>query len=234
MVITIDGPAGSGKSTVARKLASKLGFIHLNSGALFRAVALIARERGLSLKDEQEVARLARELNFRFGLEENSATSFSVDEKDMADALSGEEVGALASSVALLPEVRTVLLEVQRRLGEKHSLVVEGRDSGTVVFPDADKKFFLVANQGARAQRRLRQLLFGEESLGLVPSEVLKRHGWKDETVAVEAIREQLENRDRQDKERKVAPHRKAEDAVEIDTSQIGPEEVVERMLSLL
>jgi cytidylate kinase len=234
MIITIDGPAGSGKSTVARKLATTLGFIHLNSGALFRAVAVQARDQGVSLSDEEKLARLSKELNFRFALDQGAETSFSVDGVRISEELSGEEVGALASAVALLPSVRNVLLEVQRELGKSHSLVVEGRDSGTVVFPKADKKFFLVANETARANRRLKQLLLGEETAGLVPSELLKRHGWNDEQAALEAIRKQLGGRDRQDGERKIAPHRKAEDAVEIDTSEIGPDEVVEKMLSLL
>lgn len=233
MIITIDGPAGSGKSTVARKLATRLGFIHLNSGALFRAVAVFARDQGVSLSDELEVARLSKELRFGF-IPESSGTSFSVNGARITEELSGEEVGALASAVALLPAVRDVLLNVQRELGKAHSLVVEGRDSGTVVFPDAEKKFFLVANETARAKRRLKQLLTGEESEGLVPSDLLKRHGWNDEKAALEAIRKQLDGRDRQDGERKIAPHRKADDAVEIDTSEIGADEVVEKMLTLL
>ena len=210
MIITIDGPAGSGKSTVARKLAMRLAFIHLNSGGLFRAVGLKAVQRGGPTDDDAAVAELARELDFQFELSADSETTFRVDGNDIHAKLADEEVGKLASVVGLLPSVRRHLLEVQRAVGQKHSLVVEGRDSGTVVFPDAEFKFYLNATPDVRAVRRLKEQRGSRTNL----DEVLK----------------QIVERDTQDAMREFAPHRKADDALLIDTSELTPEEVVERI----
>ncbi len=210
MIVTIDGPAGSGKSTVARKLAKKLGFIHLNSGALFRAVGLLAREQNIALDNDEAVAKLARELNFQFLLGADSETKFLVDGADIGKKLADEAVGGLASVVGTLPSVRRRLLEVQRDIGASSSLVVEGRDSGTVVFPDAEKKFYLDASPEVRAVRRMK-----EQGPG---------------NVNLEDVLKQIVDRDRQDATRKEAPHRRADDAILIDTSSLTPDEVVDRI----
>jgi len=234
MVITIDGPAGSGKSTVAHKLAMRLGLIHLNSGALFRAVGLEARKRNVPLDDDAAVALLARELRFRFELGEDSETTLFVDGADLSSELSGEEAGALASKVAVLPAVRACLLEVQREVAKAHSLVVEGRDSGTDVFPDAENKFYLSAGIDVRADRRLKEILSREQISGKSSAQILDEHGWKDEDAARKAILEQVAGRDSRDAEREAAPHRKAEDAVEIDTSTLTADEVIELIAARL
>ncbi|MFN8389814.1 MAG: (d)CMP kinase [Bdellovibrionota bacterium] len=218
MVITIDGPAGSGKSTVARKLASRLGFIHLNSGALFRAVGLIAQERGVLLDDDRAVSELAKSLHFEFRLRPNGTTTFIVDNVDHGERLTAEDVGKLASQVALLPTLRQVLLELQRDVAKRSSVVVEGRDSGTVVFPDAEKKFYLDASPDVRAARKL--------------TELAAREQLEDETAAFQLLRKQMEDRDRQDATRELAPHRRADDAVVIDTSPLSPDQVVEKLAS--
>ena len=209
MVITIDGPAGSGKSTVARKLANRLGFIHLNSGALFRAVGISASKQGIPLDDDFAVQKVARELTFLFSLDEQKNTVFLVDGKNISREISEEHVGKLASQVALLPSVREELLNIQRQASKKHSLVVEGRDSGTVVFPDAEKKFYLDAGLDVRAKRR--QGEFGE-------------------LHSLEEVKKQIESRDLQDSTRKIAPQIVPPGATVIDTSELGVDDVIERM----
>lgn len=225
MVIAIDGPAGSGKSTVARKLANRLAFLHLNSGALFRAVGLFAKEQQLSLDDDAAVAGVARSMRFRFELKENGESRFYVNEEEIASRLAQEEVGALASKVALLPTVRQILLEVQRDTAKTHSLVVEGRDSGTVVFPDAEKKFYLDTSLDVRAKRRLNELQ---------PASGTEGGERGNDAKLLERIREQLEARDRQDATRAIAPHRRASDAVFIDTSSRTPDEVVDEIVRVI
>lgn len=221
MVIAIDGPAGSGKSTVARKLANRLGFIHLNSGALFRTVGLFAKKQKLSLDDDSVIVQLARSLQFRFELGADGETVFLVNGKDIRSELADETVGTLASRVALLPSVRQVLMEVQRAAAKESSLVVEGRDSGTVVFPDAEKKIYLDSSLEVRTQRRLRELRGGVDDKA-------------EEEGQFREIRNQLEARDSQDANREFAPHRRADDATLIDTSNLTPEEVVDSIVAIL
>jgi len=225
MVITIDGPAGSGKSTVARKLANRLGLIHLNSGALFRAVGRSAVKNGVALDDESGVVVVAERLRFNFELDSAANTRFLVDDEVISEQLGSEEVGKLASKVAQLPLVRQVLLNFQRGLAERCSLVVEGRDSGTVVFPDADFKFYLDASLEVRAERRMREMLGGKPNL----AESLLDKSQSSQTV--EYVREQIAQRDHADSTRKVAPQRVPEGAVVIDTSVCSPDEVVERIV---
>ena len=221
MVITIDGPAGSGKSTVARKLANRLGLIHLNSGALFRAVARSAAREGIALEDESGVIAVANRLKFSFELDSAANTNFLVDDEIIGEQLSSEEVGKMASRVALLPLVRQVLLNFQRGLAERCSLVVEGRDSGTVVFPDADFKFYLDASLEVRAERRMREMLGDKANLA----------GQSQSSKTVEHVREQISQRDHTDSTRPIAPQRVPEGAVVIDTSACSPDEVVDRIV---
>jgi cytidylate kinase len=254
MVITIDGPGGSGKSTVARKLANKLGFIHLNSGALFRAVAFIADQRGVALDDAQALSELALSLRFGFRLHQGGSTTFLVDDVDLGQELSTEEVGEKASRVARLPELRQILLELQQEVGRQSSLVVEGRDSGTVVFPNADKKFYLDANLDVRAMRKLAELVsqvrhVADSAASTVPAAVSvgeptdgnaednvdwRKLGYENKEAAFSALRKKIEDRDRQDATREFAPHRKADEAITIDTSTLTPEEVVEKIVAEL
>jgi cytidylate kinase len=210
ILVTIDGPAGSGKSSVARHVAGRLGLVNLNTGAAYRAAALIALREGADLSDGPRIADLAR----RIGLDPEGA---SIDDRRVPDPdLRTPEVAAAASKVSANPELREVLLPVQRaaadRARERGGAVVEGRDIGTVVLPDAELKVFLSADPEERARRRARQT--GREG-------------------ELDRIREAISRRDRQDSEREVSPLRPAPDAVVLDTTTLDLEEVVSRVLEL-
>lgn len=219
MIITIDGPAGSGKSTVARKIANKLGFIHLNSGALFRAVAVAAASAGVDLGDEAAVLDVAKRLQFSFFVTAESTTQLLVNGEDWSARLLSEDAGALASRVAVLPRIRQLLLEVQRAEGAKHSLVLEGRDAGSIIFPDAEAKFYLDAPLDLRAGRRFSELYPGSVDL---------------EGATFEAVRTDLAERDRRDSTREIAPQIVPDGAIVIDTELLGIDEVVQQILDRL
>ena len=210
ILVTIDGPAVSGKSSVARHVAGRLGLVNLNTGAAYRAAALIALREGADLSDGPRIADLAR----RIGLDPEGA---SIDDRRVPDPdLRTPEVAAAASKVSANPELREVLLPVQRaaadRARDRGGAVVEGRDIGTVVLPDAELKVFLSADPEERARRRARQT--GREG-------------------ELDRIREAISRRDRQDSEREVSPLRPAPDAVVLDTTTLDLEEVVSRVLEL-
>jgi CMP/dCMP kinase len=209
-VVTIDGPAGAGKTTVARALAERLGFSLLDSGALYRAVALCALEQAVDLGDDPALERIAAGLQIRF--EPGSTVRCLLGERDVTEAIRAPAVSEAASRVSARPRVRAALLVLQRRLGAQ-GLVAEGRDMGTVVFPDAAVKFFLVASPGERARRRAQELrLAGHEGVR-----------------EAEVEREQ-EIRDRRDSERQVAPLRPAPDAQVVDTTGKTLAEVIDRL----
>jgi cytidylate kinase len=210
ILVTIDGPAGSGKSSVARHVAGRLGLVNLNTGAAYRAAALIALRDGADLSDGPKVAELAR----RIGLDPEGA---SIDGRRVPDGdLRTPEVAAAASKVSANPALREVLLPVQRAAAEeareRGGAVVEGRDIGTVVLPDAELKVFLLADPEERARRRARQT--GREG-------------------ELDRIREAISRRDRQDSEREASPLKPAPDAVVLDTTALDLEEVVSRVLEL-
>ena len=210
ILVTIDGPAGSGKSSVARHVAGRLGLVNLNTGAAYRAAALVALREGADLSDGPKVADLAR----RIGLDPEGA---SIDGRRVPDPdLRTPEVAAAASQVSASPALREVLLPVQRAAAEeartRGGAVVEGRDIGTVVLPDAELKVFLLADPEERALRRARQT--GREA-------------------ELDRIREAISRRDRQDSEREASPLRAAPDAVVLDTTALDLEEVVSRVLDL-
>lgn len=213
-VIAIDGPAASGKSTTARAVAERLGFVHLNSGLLYRAITWISIERGWWEDDAGFAARL-RGLDLRLR-PADGRLRVEVEGRDPEDALQGRRVAARVSAISAVPAVREKVLERLRDAARRHDLVCDGRDIGTEVFPDADLKVFLEADAGERARRRLRDL--GEEA----PDEARLR----EETRRLQA-------RDRADSTRRLAPLRAARDAVRIDTTGRPPEEVVERILTL-
>jgi len=220
VVITIDGPSGAGKSTVARKLANKLGFIHLNSGALFRAVALKALSSGLEVDKGSVLASLAQSIDFRFELDETRQTRLFVDGRDESAQLASEQAGRLASSIGVFPELREVLLNVQRQVGRTYSIVVEGRDAGSVVFPDAEAKFYLDAPLEVRATRRLAEL-----------RQRPSVENASKENANYEEVKAQMLTRDHRDSTREVAPNVKPQDAILIDTSSLSADEVVEKIL---
>ncbi len=210
MLVAIDGPAGSGKSSVARAVAGELGVVNLNTGAAYRAVALVALREGVDLEDGASLAEISR----RVSLDGSGARvdGARVPEEELRTP----EVSAAASTVSARPEVRAVLLDVQREAArkarERGGAVVEGRDIGTVVLPDAELKIFLLAAPEERARRRAHQT--GREA-------------------ELDRIREAMRKRDRQDSERTTSPLKAAPDAVVLDTTALSLEEVVSRVLDL-
>ncbi len=217
-VIAIDGPAGTGKSSATKRLSEALGFVHVDTGALYRTVALLSLENlggELSLGYEDLAIRIAREVHFQFKRmpQKNPSNRIFANGRDVTGLIRTPEVSMASSKVSAIPEVRAALLGLQRRLGCEGKAILEGRDIGTVVFPDADIKFFLTANVEERAKRRLAEI---EASGADAPS--------------FEELKKQISERDAGDMGRAVAPLRKAADAVEIDTSSMTLDEVVRTM----
>lgn len=214
-VVAIDGPAGSGKSTVAKQLAKRLRFTHIDTGALYRGVAWLALQKGASLENESSVVAAAKKGTFEFRqLEQGNL--LHIDGKNVATLIRAEEVGKAASKVSAYPAVRELLLEFQRALGRDGGVVLEGRDIGTVVFPKAEVKIFLTASIEARARRRSLEL----EEKGAV--------------VDLEKVKQEMAQRDKQDSERAIAPLRQAADAVLVDTSAMSIESVLDRLESIV
>lgn len=207
MIVTIDGPAGTGKSTVARGLAERLGFAFLNTGAMYRGVALACLRDGLDPSDEPSVGRLLSALILSF-----SQDRLLLDGEDVADQIRDVSVTDAASLVAALPSVRQALVLQQQRIGEGTDLVTEGRDQGTVVFPHAECKFFLTASPEVRAVRRV---------------EEMRRKG-----IAAEVgdILSQQQLRDQRDESRAHGPLRPAEDAITINTSAVSASDVLDQL----
>ncbi|MEC8618683.1 MAG: (d)CMP kinase [Pseudomonadota bacterium] len=203
-VVTIDGPSGAGKGTLAAAIAEARGWHLLDSGALYRIIAVVALRQGVSLSDAALLAALCSELQIVFG-----AGSVTVNGDDLTDAIRTEDVGSAASVVAALPPVREAILTLQQGFRMAPGLVADGRDMGTVVFPDAPVKIFLDASAEARAERRYNQL----KNKGL--------------SVKFPTLLEQIQERDARDRERAVAPLRPAEDALIIDSSQMSIDAVV-------
>lgn len=218
-VLTIDGPSGSGKGTISRHVARALGWHYLDSGALYRAVGLAAAWEQVDLSDADGVAACAcrAEIRFETGRGDGEGEPrVIVNGKDATHQLRMETAGAAASAIAAMPQVRAALLDVQRAFRQRPGLVADGRDMGTVIFPDAATKVFLTASADERAQRRYKQL--------------------KDKGVSVtlDGLLGEIQARDARDANREVAPLRPAEDAVRIDTTGLGIEAVVARVLALL
>ena len=214
-LICIDGPSGSGKGTIAQRVAQALGFHLLDSGALYRLTALAATRRGVDLDDEAAVAEVAAEMRPFFEPAEDRGLRIYLDGTNVSRAIRAEEVGMNASRVAAQPRVRDALLERQRSFREAPGLVADGRDMGTVVFPDADLKIFLTASAEERAIRRHKQLK--EKGIG----------------VSLRGLLKDIEARDEQDAQRKASPLTPAEDAVSIDSTGLSIEEVSEQVLAL-
>jgi CMP/dCMP kinase len=210
-VVAIDGPAGAGKSTVAKALALRLGYTFLDSGALYRAGAWEARRRGIAWSDGHGLGQLIHDLDIRFDGGADVG-HISVDGEDVTNEIRRPEISEGASRVSAFAEVRAGLLALQRRIGAGGRVVAEGRDMGTVVFPDARAKFFLTAPVEERARRRTLELAESGRP--------------QDFDVVLTEMR----LRDQRDCTRAVAPLRRAEDAIEIDTAGLRPEEVVARM----
>ena len=211
MIVTIDGPAGSGKSTVARLLAEQLHVRFLDTGAMYRGIALAVVRSKESETDQPAVGRIAEEtlLNFQ-------GESLCIGDEDVSEKIRSAEVTAISSVIATNPMVRDRLVRLQRAIGNQGSLVTEGRDQGSVVFPNAEFKFFLTASVDARARRRHREMVAKGSKLKLA------------------TVRKQLRQRDERDENREVAPMKPAEDAQVIDTSDLSIAEVVQKLVTLV
>jgi cytidylate kinase len=216
MMIAIDGPAGSGKSTVARDLARRLGFNYLDSGAMYRAITLGALEAGVDLDDGEALGRLADDARIELRDRDGEYVQVLLDGRDVSEEIRVPRVTGASSRVAAHPQVRRALLAKQRDLISRGDWVAEGRDIGTVVAPEAAIKVFLTADPAERARRRAAEL---------------QRRGIEAEAADVQGA---IEQRDRLDSTRSAAPLRPAEDAVLIDTTGLEADEVIERVLALV
>ena len=214
--IAIDGPSGAGKSTLARRLARELGFLYVDTGAIYRTVGLAARRQGVDPADAAAVAALLPGLEIAMGYGEDGLQHMTLGGEDVTTAIRENEISAYASKVAALPVVRDFLLEMQRRAAREHDVIMDGRDIGTVVLPQADVKIYLTAAAEARAERRCKELLERGQQAGF-------------EQVLAEVV-----ERDRRDTERETAPLRRAEDAVTADTTDLDLEGSFQLLLGLI
>jgi len=212
-IVTIDGPSGSGKSTISRMLAHKLGFTYLDTGAMYRAAGLKAKRAGVGLEDTEALAKLLEDIEIQLVPKNNDDVRVFLDGEDVSAAIRTAEMGLVASKVSANKAVRRKLTKLQQDMGRRGSIVAEGRDMGTVVFPGADFKFFLDASPEERARRRCEQL---------------KNRGEKAE---YQEILEQIIKRDQDDSSRALAPLKPAEDAVIVDSSKMNPDEVLSFMV---
>jgi CMP/dCMP kinase len=215
MVVAIDGPAGSGKSTTARQAAEKLGYLYLDTGAMYRALTGKAIELGIDPRDEESIARLARSTTMQIREVDGSGRVF-VDGRDVSEGLRSPEISRQVSYVARVPEARRLLVGIQREIAEHRDVVVEGRDIGTVVFPEAPVKIYLDASLEERARRRRHDL----EKAG--------------ESVSLEDLRREIAARDQIDSDRAESPLRLAQGAAVIDTTGLTIEEQVGKVLDLV
>jgi CMP/dCMP kinase len=214
-VITIDGPAGAGKSTVSRILAQKLSYIYLDTGAIYRTVALKASEAGIAADDEENLGRLCEGIRVSFVNEEGNL-KIHLDDEEVSNKIRTEEISMLASKVSAVPSVRKALLPIQRKAAINGGIVAEGRDMGTMVFPNADFKFYLDASVEERSRRRYLEL------------------AGKGNLSEIEGVTRDIIMRDRQDTERKVAPLKPSTDSIIIDSTNLGVDEVVSKLLAII
>jgi CMP/dCMP kinase len=214
-IITVDGPSGSGKGTVSRLIADRLGWRLLDSGALYRLVAYAGRQQNLAADDEAGYARIARDLHVTFGLGPDGGEQICLAGRDVGRALRTEEMGEGASRVGAMPAVRAALVERQRSFAGPPGLVADGRDMGTVIFPAAQLKIFLTASADERARRRYKQL----KDKGL--------------SANLAALSLDIAERDRRDASRPIAPLKPADDAIVVDSTSMTIDEVVAHVLEL-
>lgn len=215
MKIALDGPSGAGKSTVAKALAKKLGIIYVDTGALYRTVGLYVRNKGVSKDDEEKVIALLPEIDL--GMEFiNGEQIVTLNGTNVGDTIRTGEIAMYASRVSAIPEVRAFLLETQRKIARENSVVMDGRDIGTVILPDAEVKIFMFASAEARAERRYKELIA------------------KGENCTLESVLEDIKTRDHNDSTRKTAPAIPADDAVMLDNSMLDIEGTVNAVIDII
>ncbi|MGI6106712.1 MAG: (d)CMP kinase [Lachnospiraceae bacterium] len=213
--VAIDGPAGSGKSTVARKAAEKLHFLYVDTGAMYRAIGLCMHREGLDLEDEAAVSEHIGDAHIDIRYDEEGQQRVLLNGEDVTPVIRDEKVGAMASAVSRYPAVRNHLTSLQRELAAENDVFMDGRDIGTCILPDAGLKIYLTADPSVRAERRVGEL------------------AQKGIAADFEKIREEIIARDWQDMHRETAPLKQAEDAVKIDTSSMTIQEVTDRVVAL-
>ncbi len=212
-IITIDGPAGAGKTTVSRMLSKKLGCVYVDTGALYRAVAYEIQRQGIDWEKDEKLEVFLKHLALNFLLKKDSFILISSG-RDITNFIRTPEISMLASASSAKPQVRAALLDIQRNIAKTKDAVFEGRDMGTMVFPDAPHKFFLYADLSVRAKRRYNEM--------------------PDETKDIKQVQEEMKKRDGNDSQRKTAPLKPAEDAIKIDATFLTIEQVVEKMLKCI
>ncbi len=214
--VAIDGPSGAGKSTIARAVSKRFGFLYVDTGAIYRTVGLAVERCRFFPGDEASVQSLLPKLDIELGYDENGVQIELLNEEDVSGLIRTPEISKRASEVSAMPSVRAFLLGMQRSLARRHSVVMDGRDIGTVVLPDADLKIFLTADSEKRAERRWKELAAAGCDMTL------------------EEVRREINERDERDSRRDAAPLRKAEDAVEVDTSSLTLDESIEAVCGLI
>lgn len=215
LIIAIDGPAASGKSTTAQFLAEKLGYVYIDTGAMYRACALKAKKMGIDINDEESIRELLDDIDIRIE-NHNSKNRIYLDGEDVSEDIRADDISALASAISAIPAVRYKMVELQRKMGEKGGVILDGRDIGTFVFPTAEVKFFLTASPEVRAKRRWLELQ--QKGINKDFSEVLA----------------DLVKRDNNDSQRALAPLKKADDAIEVDTSNMTIEEQTDYLYQII
>lgn len=210
MIIAIDGPAGSGKSTISKEIAKELGIVYLDTGAMYRIFTLKLLKEGVSFEDRKRIGELLNNLDINI-----ECDKFYLDGKDVSEEIRKPDVSENVSRVSAIGEIREKMVELQREFSKSKNIILDGRDIGTVVFPEADLKIFLIADANERARRRYNEL---KE---------------KEENISLETIYENILKRDRMDSDREVAPLKKAKDAIEVDTTDKNIDEVKKEILDI-
>jgi len=213
MIIAIDGPAGAGKSTIAKSIARKLGYLYLDTGAMYRALTYKILEDNVDIKDEAKISEIARNITIDLINNPDGSLKVLLNKSDVTLKIREPRITKFVSDIAKIKDVRLVMLDLQRKLGKKGNCILDGRDIGTVVFPDAEKKFYLDADFKERVNRRFIELkTMGQE-------------------ITSDAVDKDLSNRDRIDSTREFAPLKKADDAIYVDTTNMSIEQVIDTIL---
>ncbi|MFH2012957.1 MAG: (d)CMP kinase [Pseudomonadota bacterium] len=215
LIIAIDGPSGAGKSTISKILAKRLNYTYIDTGAMYRAVALRTLEKNINIDDENSLSQMCLETDISFSIG-NGSSKVLLNGKDVTEAIRAPNVSLVASSVSAKKVVRDTLLKLQRKMGKDGGVIMEGRDIGTVVFPDADIKFYLDALSEERGKRRYKELIA------------------KGENVSLDKVTKELIQRDLNDSSRKYAPLKPAIDAINIDSTDRTIEEIVDKLLEII